>query len=189
MKTAGMVLAGGRSSRYGRPKMFELYNGRPFYTYSVQALAENQLDPLLISTNSFLASRFDAPKAELVIEQEAHHGPLYAIHHVMNEYKEPEWFFVLSADIPFVTAPFVQQLLLHRHPDVKAIIPVQGDKLQPLLALYHRNCLPVMDTALKQNKRSLMALLDHIPFKKIPFDPHEPWFRNINTEGDFKQFI
>ncbi|WP_252315972.1 NTP transferase domain-containing protein [Sinobaca sp. H24] len=34
---AGAVLAGGRSSRYGRAKMFEIYNGKPLYQYSLDA--------------------------------------------------------------------------------------------------------------------------------------------------------
>lgn len=188
MKTAGIVLAGGQSSRYGRPKMFEIYNGKPFYIYSVHALAENKLEPVIISTNSLLADGFDKAEVDLIVEKDTHNGPLFAIHHVMKQYDEPEWFFVLSADIPFVTSAFVHQLLQHRHSDYNAIVPVHGEKLQPLLALYHRRCLPVMDTVLQENKRSLMALLKNTKFKTIPFDEEERFFININSENDFKEY-
>ncbi|WP_046176333.1 molybdenum cofactor guanylyltransferase [Domibacillus indicus] len=185
MNTAGIVLAGGQSSRYGRPKMFERHNGKPFYQYSVEALAANGLQPVIVSTNHLLAGQFTTEGIELVIENDLYNGPLFAIHHVMKQYEEPEWFFVLSADIPFVTGTFVDQLLLHRHSDYNAIVPVQGGKLQPLLALYHRRCLPVMDTVLNKNKRSLMSLLQNTNFKTIPFNNNEQYFININTEMDF----
>lgn len=38
MKIAGVVLAGGQSSRYGQPKMFELFAGQPLYKHSLTAL-------------------------------------------------------------------------------------------------------------------------------------------------------
>lgn len=44
MKIAGIVLAGGQSSRYGQPKMFEMFAGQPLYKHSLIALQKNQLD-------------------------------------------------------------------------------------------------------------------------------------------------
>lgn len=38
MKIAGIVLAGGQSSRYGQPKMFEMFAGQPLYKHSLIAL-------------------------------------------------------------------------------------------------------------------------------------------------------
>ncbi|MCP3763030.1 molybdenum cofactor guanylyltransferase [Domibacillus sp. A3M-37] len=188
MKTAGIVLAGGQSSRYGRPKMFETYKEKPFYQYSVNALSANGLNPIIISTNPLLADGFDTARVDLVLENEMHNGPLFAIHHVMKQYDEPEWFFVLSADIPFVTETFVYQLLAHRHSDYNAIVPVQENKLQPLLALYHRQCLPMMEQVLNENKRSLMALLKNTAFKTIPFTKKEHSFININTISDLNEY-
>lgn len=188
MKTAGIVLAGGQSSRYGRPKMFEVYNDKFFYEYSVEALSANGLSPVIISTNSALAEGFTIPGIELVIEDNIHNGPLFAMNHVMKQYDETDWFFVLTADIPFVKASFIQEMLTYCHADYNAIVPVQEDKLQPLLALYHRHCLPIMDGVLKEEKRSIMALLENIHYKTIPFCKKEPSFININTEKDFKEY-
>lgn len=186
MNTAGIVLAGGQSSRYGRPKMFEQYKEKPFYQHSVDALLANQLHPIILSTNYLLADQFHAASVELAVEYDPYQGPLFAIHHVMQQYKEPEWFFVLSADIPFIRDTFVRQLLEHRHLDYNAIIPADGEKLQPLLALYHRRCLPFIEEALGEGRRSLMALLHMIPFKTVSFSA-EPSFININTQLDFHE--
>ncbi|OKL37470.1 molybdenum cofactor guanylyltransferase [Domibacillus mangrovi] len=188
MNIAGVVLAGGRSSRYGKPKMFELYNGKSFYQYSIDALKENNLAPIIISTNDMLARHFDAVSVTLSIEKEHHQGPLFALHHVMKSVPEPDWFFVLSSDVPFVTSNFVKQMITFtKNGDYKAIVPVQNEKSHPLLALYHRDCLEPADHLLKQNKRSMAALLNSVLYKKIAFNKEEPSFLNINSPSDFEE--
>ncbi len=188
MRTAGVVLAGGQSSRYGRPKMFEMYKEKPFYEYSVDAFLANRLDPIIISTNEQLAAHFHASGVVFSLDKVMYNGPLYALSRVMEDYPEPEWFFVLSADVPFVTAAFAGELLACRHLDYSAIVPVHENKLQPLLALYHRRCLPVLNQVLQENKRSFMALLDNIKFKTIPFPKDELSFININKQEDFENY-
>jgi len=59
MKIAGIVLAGGKSSRYGKPKTFETYQGKYFYQHSVEALKQNSLSPIVIATNENLISYFE----------------------------------------------------------------------------------------------------------------------------------
>ncbi|OMP65763.1 molybdenum cofactor guanylyltransferase [Domibacillus epiphyticus] len=189
MTIAGVVLAGGQSSRYGEPKMFEQYNGKPFYQYSVNALAQNHLSPIIISTNELLATAFHDSRATLLIETQFHNGPLFALHNVMSHTPGPEWFFVLSADIPFITADFISEMIELIQPGFQAVVPRQGNKLNPLLALYHCSCLPMMNTLIMENKRSMMALLNQVKFKTIQYDHQERLFTNINSKDDFKKYI
>lgn len=189
MTIAGVVLAGGQSSRYGKPKMFERYNGKPFYQCSIDALKENNLTPIIISTNDMLAPHFNAVGVTLSIEKEYHQGPLFALYHVMINLPEPDWFFVLSSDVPFVTSDFVKQLIAYtKSNEYKAVVPVQNEKSHPLLALYHRACLEPAGYLLKQNKRSMAALLNSVQHKTITFSIEEPSFININSPSDFEDF-
>lgn len=189
MTIAGIVLAGGQSSRYGKPKMFELYNGKPFYQYSIDALKENNLAPIVISTNGMLAPYFDAARVTLSIEKKYHQGPLFALHHVMKRFPDPDWFFVLSSDIPFVTSDFVKHMIAFtKNSDYKAVVPVQQEKIHPLLALYHRDCLEPADHLLKQNGQSMAALLNKVLYNTISFNKEEPSFININSPSDFENF-
>lgn len=70
MKIAGIVLAGGQSSRYGQPKMFEMFAGQPLYKHSLIALQKNQLDPLIIATNAHLQHQFGQENVQWVIESD-----------------------------------------------------------------------------------------------------------------------
>ncbi len=79
MKIAGIILAGGKSSRYGKPKMFETYKGKCFYEYSVESLKDNSLSPIFISTNVNLLPCFKRDDVDFIIENEneAYQGPLF----------------------------------------------------------------------------------------------------------------
>ena len=104
MSIAGIVLAGGKSSRYGQPKMFETYNKKSFYEYSIDALKENHVTPILVSTNQDLLPYFQRKDVTFAVEKCPYQGPLYAIHHALTAINcRAEWFFILSCDIPLLT--------------------------------------------------------------------------------------
>lgn len=64
---AGVILAGGESSRFGEPKAFVRYNGKYFYEYSLQALVPFTNQVVIISHPS-LTSRFSQDPAVKVTE-------------------------------------------------------------------------------------------------------------------------
>lgn len=114
MKIAGVVLAGGLSSRYGQPKMFELFAGQPLYKHSLIALQKNQLDPLIIATNAHLQQMFEQEDVQWVIEEQPHQGPLFALHYLMKANPDVEWFFVVASDMPYMNADFIEKMLRDR---------------------------------------------------------------------------
>ncbi|WP_100331125.1 molybdenum cofactor guanylyltransferase [Bacillus xiapuensis] len=187
MKIAGVVLAGGQSSRYGKPKMFEMYQGKYFYQHSLLAFKAQSLDPLIISTNTQLAPRFQESEAEIITEKEgeAFQGPLFALHNVMSKV-EADWFFILASDMPFVTADFVKHMLRYtENKNCDVIVPVQSSKFQTLAALYHRRNFPVITQLLQNKKRSMMALLKQAAVKTVAFPDQQKDFININHSEDW----
>lgn len=192
MKVAGIVLAGGKSSRFGRPKMFERYKGKMLYEYSLDALRKNNVSPLILSTNHQLASQFEAPDTTLILEekQEEHQGPLFALYKVMAVTREADWFFVLSSDTPFLTSSFVEEMIdgiAARNADV--LLPVHCKRLQPLAALYHSRCFPALQAAILANKKSMMALLDEVAVRTVHYPEECDYFININRPEDWQQYL
>lgn len=185
MTTAGVVLAGGQSSRYGQPKMFETFQGSPLYEYSLQALRANQLSPLIIATNEALQPYFKAVDCVFSIEQQAYQGPLAALKQIIQTYTNCEWFFVIASDMPYMNAHFVQTLLQQKTADYEAIVPAQADYIQPLAALYHRNVLPAIDEALCQNRCSMKAMLEQVRVQYVHFAEDDATFININRQQDW----
>ncbi|MGM9966529.1 MAG: molybdenum cofactor guanylyltransferase [Rummeliibacillus sp.] len=187
-KIAGVVLAGGQSSRYGKLKMFENFNGQLLYQYSLQALKKNELKPLIISTNASLSTKFKDKDVRLSIEKTVHQGPLFAIHHLISNTPDADWFFVLACDMPFITSSFVNKMLSVVDDTYDAIVPMQSDKIQPLAALYHRSVLQKTEKLLQQNKRSMQSLLDQLNVCYVSIPDDEQVFININAITDWPNY-
>lgn len=187
MNIAGVILAGGQSSRYGRDKMFELFDGLPLYKRSLIALQQNQLEPLIIATNAGLKPMFKEEQVQWIIEKQPHQGPLFALQNIMTDFPDVEWFFVTACDMPFISVDFVQTMLTFIDDRYDAIVPVQASRLQPLAALYRRTALPIANQFVEQNKRSMKVLLEQLQVCYVPFDEKSPTFININSQQDWPQ--
>lgn len=182
---AGVVLAGGQSSRYGEPKMFAHFQGAPLYEQSLRALKQAGIERCVIATNALLRPKFNNSEAEFVIEQMPHEGPLVALQQVMHAYPQVDAFFVLACDLPYVDATFVQQLLAALSESDDVVLPVQNERIQPLAAIYHRRILPAIDAAVRANKRSMRAIIQDINVRFVPFDAAARYFININRQDDW----
>lgn len=189
MKIAGVVLAGGQSSRYGQPKMFELFAGQPLYKNSLIALQQNQLEPLIIATNASLQKKFAEENTQMIIEKQPHQGPLSALQNIMTNFPDNEWFFVVASDMPYMNADFVQTMLTYIDDRYDAIVPKQNSRLQPLAALYRRTALPIANLLIQQNKKSMKALLDQVRVCYVGFEEENATFININTQLDWAQTV
>ncbi|MBM7607745.1 molybdopterin-guanine dinucleotide biosynthesis protein A [Lysinibacillus composti] len=187
MKIAGVVLAGGQSSRYGQPKMFELFNGQPLYKNSLIALQKNQLQPLIIATNANLESKFVEDQIEMIIEKQPHQGPLSALQNILANFQNVEWFFIVASDMPYMNVDFVQTMLTYIDDRYDAIVPKQASRIQPLAALYRRSALPKANLLLQQNKRSMKVLLEQLRVRYVEFEEECSTFVNINTQLDWSQ--
>ncbi|MEK5232261.1 molybdenum cofactor guanylyltransferase [Lysinibacillus sp. FSL K6-0232] len=189
MNIAGVLLAGGQSSRYGQPKMFAAFAGRPLYKYSLTALQQQPLDPIIIATNAHLQPYFAEENVHWLMDKQPHQGPLFALHTILTAYPEVEWFFVVACDMPCMNARFVQQMLGYIDEQYDAIVPQQGERYQPLAALYRRTALAKIMPLIQQKKRNMRALLEQLRVCYVPFAEHESTFININAQQDWAQII
>lgn len=187
MNIAGILLAGGQSSRYGQPKMFALFAGQPLYKQSLTALQQSQLDPIIIATNASLQPYFTEDHVQWLIDKRPHQGPLFALHTILTAYPEVEWFFIVACDMPCMNALFIQQMLGFIDDQYDAIVPRQGERYQPLAALYRRTALAKTTALIQQNKRNMKVLLEQLRVCYVPFTEHEPTFININAQQDWAQ--
>lgn len=189
MKIAGVVLAGGQSSRYGQPKMFEPFAGQPLYKNSLKALQQNRLEPLIIATNASLQKNFAEQNIEMIIEKQPHQGPLFALQNIMLNFPDVEWFFVVASDMPYMNADFVQTMLTYIDDRYDAIVPKQATRIQPLASLYRRTALPNATRLIQQNKRSMKSLFDQVRVCYVGFEEESSTFININTHLDWAQTV
>ena len=94
-----VVLAGGKSSRMGRPKSLLLFDGEPLIVHIVRALKQMFAEIVLVA-----APDQELPDLPVVLvrDEVAYQGPVGGIYYGLKA-AGGEFCFVTSCDVPFST--------------------------------------------------------------------------------------
>lgn len=188
MKIAGIVLAGGKSQRFGEPKALVKWNGKTFIEHSVEAL-KGVTEEIVVISHPSITNTLLRTVGVSVIEDVPRYkgaGPLAGLLTGMNEIKA-DWYIVAPCDTPNISKEWALQLLEHIHEDAEAIVPVIDGRKQPLLALYHRNVKEKIDCLLQEEKRSMQGLLSQCRVHYVK-SLSASFFFNINTKEEYERF-
>ncbi len=193
------VLAGGRSSRMGRPK-----SQLPFQKTT---LLEHALDTLRGA--GFTASVAGLPagiacSVPLVTDAFKDCGPLGGIEAALRSLAghPPQPALFLPVDLPLLPGAFLQGMWERAKTTVAwATVPCIAGRPQPLCAVYDSRLAPGIADALQQADGKVMRVLSelvpepHFDLFRIEAlaampgwsDPHR-WFTNLNTPADWQAF-
>jgi molybdopterin-guanine dinucleotide biosynthesis protein A len=78
-------------------------------------------------------------------------------------------------------------------PGFDVVIPRIGDQMEPLHAVYSKNCIAPMESLIMQDNLKVTAFFDSVKVRYVGkeeldrFDPERLSFFNINTEADLKK--
>jgi len=180
----GIVLSGGKSTRMGRDKGFVLFDGKPLVQYAIDLLGSFTPD-IIISANDEEYQKLGYP----VVEDEfTDCGPAAGLHASLKT-SSHAWNLVLSCDVPLVTQEALTLLLDQRK--WKGAVPVHSGKLEPLVALYHRNLYKVFEKSIRNGNFQLRSIIKQAEIHLVSFDDlmtQNPYlFDNFNAPGDLKR--
>lgn len=183
---AGVILAGGASSRMGRNKALLSHGGVPLieavYRHLQPIFAE-----ITVVTNT--PEEYRLLPCRLVPDIYAGGGALAGIHAGLCQSGSPA-AFVVACDMPYLNEDFIRHLAARANP-LGVVIPRGPDGLEPLHAVYGRGCLAAMERALSDGKRKITSFFADTSVQVVtedeiaPFDPAFLSFRNINTPADY----
>ncbi len=182
----GAILAGGKSRRYGRNKALEVFQGERLIDRGVASLRP-LCSPILVVANE-LDPYLDV-RATLVQDVIAHQGPLGGIRTALH-FSPHDWVLVKATDMP-ILAPEVPRMMLERREGYDAVVPVCNGLYEPLLALYHRRCLPAIIRTLEEGELKVVAFFRKVKLMSFPedlwrtVDPEGSSFKNINSPADW----
>lgn len=140
---AGVVLAGGASSRFGSPKAAALLGGRAMIEYPLAAMADAGLHATVVVKRASELPALPDGVAVLHEPDEPRH-PLRGIVTALESAGGP--IVVCACDMPFVTGELIAWLAAL--PDEVAIATA-GGRPQPLLGRYSPAALPVLRAAME----------------------------------------
>ena len=189
-RIGAVVLAGGRSSRFGRDKLAEPIDGRPLLHHAVAAVQIVATDLIVVIAPG--ASIEPPPGARLVHDARAFEGPLAglaaglaALHPAVDR------AVVVAGDMPSLAPAVLARLIEALGPSVEAVVLESDGRLNPLpMALRPATALPAARRLLASGERRLGALPGAIPTHVIAEaawrldDPGASTLRDIDRQAD-----
>ncbi|QPV63575.1 molybdenum cofactor guanylyltransferase [Halosimplex litoreum] len=201
-RVRGVVLAGGRSTRFGdADKAVATLEGRPLVARVVDAVAETTERPPILSVatdeqGERLANALGDRAVEPVRDDPSLSGPLAGVAAAAAATDAP-WLFVCGCDMPLVSPASVGALRARlaasaddragERGDADAVVPVVDGYDQPLHALYRRGAV---DDALadRSSTDALLTVLDGLAVERVAADavaaPLAEATTNVNTRAD-----
>ncbi|ADH86645.1 molybdenum cofactor guanylyltransferase [Desulfurivibrio alkaliphilus] len=183
--TAGVILAGGKSSRFGSNKALAHYRGRPLVARVAAVLEEIFSERLLVTNTPADYAFLGWPMTgDLVLNA----GPLGGIQAALRRIDAPR-AFVVACDMPHLNGAVIRRLC--RCPgDWDVILPAPTTGPEPLHAVYHRRILPAVEAALARGEGKLSLLLQELRVRRMTAAElglaaaSDPAFTNINYRED-----
>ena len=188
----GIVLAGGKSSRLGREKALERIGGKRLIKRVVDTLVPISYEVLVVTSNEQFEniSSLDL-KARTIIDiypGKAAFGGIYT--GLMGA--STQFGLVVACDMPFLNSDLLSYLIQIAS-GFDIVIPKVKGKIEPLHAVYSRNCLANIKQLIENSVLQILELLDLVKTRYVgdkevdKFDPEHLSFLNINTQEDMRR--
>ena len=183
---SGVVLAGGRAGRLqGQDKTRLKFGGQTLLERTLEIL-----DPLcsekLISSN--ILETYS--NCRIIPDCNPGQGPLGALYSCLLAARNP-YLLIVATDMPFITTGALQKLWQERN-EFNVVIPKSPDGMQPLAALYSRECIAPIRCQLEQGNLKIRSFFSEVRVKVIncqdfPAIYHKNIFLNINSPADLQK--
>jgi molybdopterin-guanine dinucleotide biosynthesis protein A len=182
----GIILAGGENRRMGTNKAF-LQLGNERLIDRIVLIFKELFQEVMIVTNTPLD--YIDHDCAIITDIMKGKGALGGIYTGLF-YASHDHAFVAACDMPFLNKPFIEYMISRCTP-FDIVVPKSPEGLEPLHAVYSRNCLPAIKRFIEQDQMSISNLYKGSKTLMItedvfkPFDPEGKMFFNVNTQQDF----
>jgi len=184
---SGVILAGGKSRRFGSNKAFIQVQGLPLVQFmfnQLRFLVEN----VSINSNSPEEFRFlDLPiYPDLIMDK----GPIGGIHSALENSFSP-LVFVTPCDLPHFSFKLLR-VLAGSIGDADAVCFAKARKVEPLPALFQRNTITKLIHFMNHGDNSVHSFLDFCDTSYLPIENYSDvldpaMLSNCNTPDDYEK--
>jgi molybdopterin-guanine dinucleotide biosynthesis protein A len=184
---SAVILAGGKSSRMGRPKALLPFDGQPLIVHIVGALEKLFSDIVIVASP---AQELPELPVTLVRDEVPFQGPVGGIYYGLGRARG-DYCFVTSCDVAFLNLPLIATML-SAIVDHDVVVPQWQNRLQPLYAVYRRSLFPLLRAQLERSELRPVALYDKVRTRTVSeeeirrYDPEGLCFLNMNTPADYE---
>ncbi len=173
----GVILAGGRSQRFGSDKALALFEGRPFVSRAVDLVRSVGLAACVITEQHKDYSFLDCP---IYFDRQSFRGPLAGLERAFEVFPD-EAILVLTCDMPFLVKEDLERLLTHEQEGFDAVLyRLEDDRFQPFPGIYDsslKNAICLHDEKANSMQFFIKKIERVLEVKVVTSQDH---FRNIN---------
>jgi molybdenum cofactor guanylyltransferase len=196
-QAAAFILAGGASSRMGQDKGLLEFGGVPLIVHTARLL-----EPLVASVTVVGPSERYAALGLSTVPDHAgairaskrtRRGPLAGIAAALAATRSP-WNLIVACDLPYLSEEWLDWLLERAmHSPAQAVVPATERGLEPLAAVYRRECCRPIAAALARGERKVTDVLAELHVEAVErsewraLDPGALVLKNMNTPGDYEE--
>lgn len=187
---SGVILAGGRSTRYGRNKALVKIDGVPLIEKVTGLLKELFGHVIIITNTPGDYAYLGLPMHEDLLKGLGPLGGIYtALSVIPNGYG-----FVFACDMPLLN----RDLLLHMaklRKDYDIVAPKVGWKIEALHAIYGKTCLPAIRRLIASRDYQVIRIFSDVSVRYVeeteirPHDPEMRSFLNINSPLEMMEYL
>jgi molybdopterin-guanine dinucleotide biosynthesis protein A len=187
---SGIVLAGGKSKRMGLDKRLIMFSGMNLLELSIKRLKGITEEVLVVMGEE---ENLDIEDARFVLDAEKNRGPMVGLFSGLYDMKNL-YGLVTPVDTPLLTIEFLNYLKENAI-GYDATVPRWKGRIEPLIAVYSKNLLPIMKEWIRKEEdlapylfiKELGLNVRFIEEEEISkFGNPESLFLNINTEADLQ---
>jgi molybdopterin-guanine dinucleotide biosynthesis protein A len=182
-----VILAGGRSSRFGRDKLAEPIDGRPLLDHAIDAVRLLASEILVVAGPD--ATPAVAGDVRIVHDPVAFEGPLVGARAGLAAASESVVLLV-GGDMPGLVDAVLESMVALLGP-ADAVVLEHEDRPRPLpMAVRRERALVAVEGLVAQGERRLRAVIEVLETRTIAettwraLDPNGATLRDIDTEAD-----
>lgn len=186
-----IILAGGKSSRLGQNKVLQTIDGKNLIQWVIDRLAVLSKEIIIATAHGESIDCSSAARIRIVADIYPGKGPLVGIYSGLIASSSPQ-AIVVGCDTPFLSVSLLEYMTQICSP-FDVVVPRIRDKLEPLCAVYSKDCLAPAYSLLEQNELRIDKLFRMVKVKYIEegevdrFDPEHLSFFNINDQADLQR--
>lgn len=191
-RPSGILLAGGASRRFGRPKIVEMLDGAPLFHRPLRALLDSCDDVVIVLAPDAAEPPLpkDADRVSFARDRVAYEGPLagtlVGLEHVRGEHA-----VLVAGDMPGLSSRLLSLMAERAASSRNAIVLREGQATRPLPAVLPvAAALTLARTLLASGERRLRALVDGLEPEGVPesvwgrVDVEGAWRRDVDVPDD-----
>ena len=187
-RIGAIILAGGRSSRFGRDKLAEPIDGRSLLDHAIDAVRPFASQIVVVVAPGAAAALPD--DVTIVRDPIAFQGPLAGLLAGLGASNEPV-VLVIGGDMPSIVGAIVDSMVEALSLSVDAVVLEHDGRARPLPMVLRRD--PALEAATRiyaTGERRLRAMTEHLATQVIPeptwrlLDPDGLTLHDIDTPGD-----